>query len=252
MDAVLHVRRAFAAPESRSAFVSFSVKRSSGVSLGDEPAQPERARARASMPRAARRRARDAGARAPRSQDQVLRNQSVGSRWSVRRFRPAVGRRDADQDVVGGRLRVLDEDVEVAVVVEDAGVEQLELRVARGRGGGSPRRAPRTGTRAAGTCRGTSCRSASASSRGRSSTPSRPRRGCPRAGRGRTAAPSGSGRARSRARARSRGAGGCRRCRRCRPRPSGRRASGRGRAGSSPRRCRAGCSPRARCPTAAR
>ena len=37
-----------------------------------------------------------------------------------------------------------------------------------------------------------------------------------------------------------------------RPLPSGRRASGHGREGSSPRRCRPGCSPRARCPTGAR
>ena len=51
----------------------------------------------------------------------------------------------------------------------------------------SPRRAAvgrrpgrRRGTPPAGTCTGTSCTSASAWSRGRSSTPSRPRRGCPR------------------------------------------------------------------------
>ena len=69
--------------------------------------------------------------------------------------------------------------------------------------------------------------------RGRTSTPSRPRRGCPRCRSGRTAAPSGTGRGRSRARARSRGTGAGRRCRRGRPRSSGRRASGRDRAGSS-------------------
>ncbi len=39
---------------------------------------------------------------------------------------------------------------------------------------------------------------------------------------------------------------------RCRLRPSDRRGCARDRAGSSPRRCRAGCSPRAPCPTAAR
>ncbi len=43
---------------------------------------------------------------------------------------PAVEGVDADQDVVGPRLRVLREDVEVPVVVEDAGVHQLELGVA--------------------------------------------------------------------------------------------------------------------------
>ena len=47
-------------------------------------------------------------------------------------------------------------------------------------------------------------------------------------------------------------AAGRRRCRAGRPRPSGRRASGRGRAGSSPRRRRRPSSPRARCPTGAR
>ena len=37
---------------------------------------------------------------------------------------------DLDQDVLGRRLGVLDEDVEVAVLVEDAGVEQLVLELA--------------------------------------------------------------------------------------------------------------------------
>ena len=55
---------------------------------------------------------------------------------------------------------------------------------------------------------------------------------------GRTAAPSGSGRARSRARAARHSAGGRRRSRRCRPRPSDRRGCARGRAGNSPRPCR--------------
>ncbi len=41
----------------------------------------------------------------------------------------------------GAGLRVLDEDVEVAVLVEDAGVEQLELGRARRRARGSPRSA---------------------------------------------------------------------------------------------------------------
>ena len=43
-----------------------------------------------------------------------------------------------------------------------------------------------------------------------------------------------------------------RRCRRFRPRPSDRRASGRGRGGNTPRRCRRGCSLRALCPIGAR
>src|SRR6185503_6528672 len=53
-----------------------------------------------------------------------------------RRVRSAIDRGDPDQDVVGRGLRVLDEDVEVAVLVEDPGVEQLELRI----GAAAPRR----------------------------------------------------------------------------------------------------------------
>ena len=44
-------------------------------------------------------------------------------------FRSPVGRRDRDEDVLRAALGVLHEDVEVAVVVEDAGVEQFVLEV---------------------------------------------------------------------------------------------------------------------------
>ena len=44
-----------------------------------------------------------------------------------RRVGSAVARADADQDVIGPGLGVFDEDVEVPVVVENAGVEQLVL-----------------------------------------------------------------------------------------------------------------------------
>ena len=47
---------------------------------------------------------------------------------------PRLVTRDPDQDVVGVGLGVLDDDVEVAVVVEDAGVDQLELGLRCGRG----------------------------------------------------------------------------------------------------------------------
>ena len=47
----------------------------------------------------------------------------------VGRVRSAVGRGDLHQDVVGRALGVLDEHVEVPVVVEDAGIEQLVLHV---------------------------------------------------------------------------------------------------------------------------
>ena len=45
-----------------------------------------------------------------------------------RRLRAAVGRGDPDQDVLGAGLGVLDEDVEVARPLEDAGVGEFELR----------------------------------------------------------------------------------------------------------------------------
>ncbi len=53
----------------------------------------------------------------------------MGRRSSVAASGPRLNARDPDQDVVGRRLRVFDEDVEVAVIVEDAGVEQLVLGV---------------------------------------------------------------------------------------------------------------------------
>src|ERR1700691_6177420 len=43
--------------------------------------------------------------------------------------RPAVGRRDADQNVVYVGLGILDEHVEVAVLIEDAGIDQLKLGI---------------------------------------------------------------------------------------------------------------------------
>jgi hypothetical protein len=45
------------------------------------------------------------------------------------RLRATVGHRDPDEDILGRGLGVLDEDVEVAVVREDAGVEQLVLQL---------------------------------------------------------------------------------------------------------------------------
>ena len=63
----------------------------------------------------------------PSFHDHVLRNHSVGSRCSLAASGPDCGL-DADQDV-SGLLGVSEEDVEVAVVVEDAGVEQLVLEL---------------------------------------------------------------------------------------------------------------------------
>ncbi len=46
-----------------------------------------------------------------------------------RGLRPAVAHGDLDQDVLGRRLRILDEHVEVAVVVEDSRIEQLVFQL---------------------------------------------------------------------------------------------------------------------------
>ena len=62
-------------------------------------------------------------------QDHWLRNQSVGRTCSSAGFRAAVVDGDLDQDVFGRLLGVLDEHVEVAILVEHAGVEQLVLEL---------------------------------------------------------------------------------------------------------------------------
>jgi hypothetical protein len=58
----------------------------------------------------------------PRVAEPQRRQQAERSRLGA-----PIGHRDADQDVVAAGLRVLDGDVEVAVLVEDPGVEQLVL-----------------------------------------------------------------------------------------------------------------------------
>ena len=115
----------------RGTLVSFSTKRSSGAAFGREPVASERrvlrgdgapgrvfgnalrrglGRAHVPVP----------GVAEPEGRQDVER----------RRLGPAVGRGDADQDVIDAGLGVFDRDVEVAALVEDAGVEQLELRLA--------------------------------------------------------------------------------------------------------------------------
>jgi hypothetical protein len=49
--------------------------------------------------------------------------------------RATVGRGNAHEDVVDVFLRVLDDHVEVTALVENAGVEELRLRIAPRRGG---------------------------------------------------------------------------------------------------------------------
>ena len=94
-----------------------------------------------------------------------------GQQMKRRRVRAAIDRLDADQDVVRSGLGVFDEDIEVAVVVEDTGVDQLELEIALAAPAILLEQAARREIPAAGTCRETSCTSASASSRDKNSIP---------------------------------------------------------------------------------
>ncbi len=175
-----------------------------------------------------------------------------GQQMNRRGLRPPVRDGDPDEAFLRRRLGILDEDVEVAIVVEDAAVDRARTRSPCACGAHSSSRGRRTGRRPGGTCTATSCTSGSAWNRDRSSTPSRPRRGSPRHCSSRRAAPSGSGPSRSRAPRRNTVAASGRRSLRARPLPSGTRATARDRGGSTPTHRRPGCSPRAPSPTAAR
>ena len=94
---------------------------------------------------------------APMSHDQVLRNHSVGRTSIDAGSGPGVPDAEAEQEVVGRRLGVVGGDLPVAPVVEDPGVEQLELRLELRAPRGSRRAAARTGTRPAGTCSASAC-----------------------------------------------------------------------------------------------
>ena len=73
--------------------------------------------------------------------------------------------------VVRRRLGVFDEHVEVAILVEHAGVEQFVFELLAAAAAVGFDEISRTGIPLADTCRDTSCTSASASSRDRSSIP---------------------------------------------------------------------------------
>jgi hypothetical protein len=66
-------------------------------------------------------------------QDHVLRNHSVGRRCSRAASGPRLWTVDADQDVLGPCLGVLDEHVEVPIVVEDPRVDELVFELLPGR-----------------------------------------------------------------------------------------------------------------------
>ena len=60
----------------------------------------------------------------------MLRNHSVGRTCNVGRLRPAITHADLDEDVLRRLLGILHEDIEVAILVEDTGIQQLVLHVA--------------------------------------------------------------------------------------------------------------------------
>ena len=94
---------AFGVPKSRSLLVSFSVNSSGGVALACR-ARTRRARRAIGATTAACVRPRAAPARAARSpHDQVLRNHSVGSTCKLGRSGPRLRRVISDQDVLGRR-----------------------------------------------------------------------------------------------------------------------------------------------------
>ena len=103
--------------------------------------------------------------------------------------RPAVRDGDANADVVGRGLRVLRNDVEVSVLVEDPGVGELEFRIVASAPLVLGDELPVRKLTLADTCRAPRGTTTWAWRRGSSSTPSRPRRGCPPVPRDRRAAP---------------------------------------------------------------
>ena len=48
----------------------------------------------------------------------------------LRRFRAAICRNDADADILGRNLGIFDEDVEIAIFVEDPGIDELKFGLA--------------------------------------------------------------------------------------------------------------------------
>ena len=121
-----------------------------------------------------------AGFAASASQAHVFRNHAVGSTCSVAASGPAFVTRTVISRSCGSRLRVVDLDDPVAVLVERAGVEQLVLGIELAAPAVLGDQVARRGTRAAGSGSASGSTRGSAARRGTTSTPWRPRRGCPR------------------------------------------------------------------------
>ena len=67
--------------------------------------------------------------RASKPHDQVFRNQTVGNTSMLAASAPRLTTVDADENIFRGRFGIFHEDVEVAVVVEHPGIQQLVLRL---------------------------------------------------------------------------------------------------------------------------
>ena len=126
---VLHVRlRVSAIPTARCVLVSFSVNSSGGCPSQRELIGAQRSGARC---RSRRRRRFARARRCSRSDPTTTYCETTASAAdAAARLRARDFTRDADQNIVGVGLGVFDEDVEVAVLVEDAGVDQFEFRIA--------------------------------------------------------------------------------------------------------------------------
>ena len=117
-------------PKIRSSFVSLSQKRSSGLlpsgaASATSSSGPRNGCSVSTAPPSAR----SSGFSPSTSQAQVFRYHTVGRTWSVSASGPAFVIRTVSSRSCGSGLRVVGLDDPVAVVVEDPGVEQLELRI---------------------------------------------------------------------------------------------------------------------------
>ena len=146
----------------------------------------------------------------------------VGQDVQRRRLRPAVGHGDPDEDVFADPPWRIRRRRPSSGPGRRPRCPSARIRTPGASDAGSPRAADCRGKPPAGTCTASWRTSGSACCRGKSSTPSRPRRGCPRRWSARTGAPSGSDPARSTGRPRSTAT-----CSRHRTRPGHPRRSGR-------------------------
>ena len=101
------------------------------MALADQPARHRSRGAPPGSPRAPERSSALAsvGRRLSPPHDQVLRNQSVGSRWSVAVSGPRLCAEMRIRISSGRSLRIFHEHIKIAIAAEDAGVHQLKLKI---------------------------------------------------------------------------------------------------------------------------